>query len=89
MEITGYNANVDAQLEDCPFEWWLNCGNMMYPNLGHIAKNYLSVPAIIQAHTGTLQQKLYFSRNRKMLSGSMVDTSIWLHSNRQTVLKCG
>lgn len=82
IEITGYNANVDILLEDCPFEWWQNCGCIMYPNLCQIAKYYISVPAIIHTHIRTLQDQYNFIRNRTMVSGKTVDATIWLHSNR-------
>jgi len=83
IEVTHYQNQTAAPLEECPLEWWQLMRNKC-PNLNRLASKYHCVPAIIMWHSGCRSYKDYcaFHRKRSQLRTNVVDSLLFLHSNK-------
>ncbi len=84
-EVSHYQNEGNALLEECPLEWWRRLNNRC-PNLTRLANKYHCVPAIVIHRSNlTVQEYLKFHQKRSSLSANVVDTLLFLHVNKNTV----
>lgn len=81
LELDQFKSETSAPLDACPLQWWSH-GSVKCPNLVHLARRYLTLPAaVMPAHRIPLPQALTFHERRKMLSPEEADTLLFLNSN--------
>lgn len=83
VEVSHYQNESNALLEECPLEWWQHMRNKC-PNLSRLALKYHCVPAIIMWNSGNCNFDEYssFYRKRGLLKSSIADSMLFLHSNK-------
>ncbi|KAK7576333.1 hypothetical protein V9T40_012619 [Parthenolecanium corni] len=81
-EVSHYQTECSALLEECPLDWWRHMSNKC-PNLSRLAYRYHCVPAII-TRTGnhSLLDYIKFHQKRSVLNVNIADALLFLHSNK-------
>lgn len=81
LELDQFKSETSAPLDACPLQWWTH-GSVKCPNLVHLARRYLTLPAaVMPAHRIPLPQALIFHERRKILSPEEADTLLFLNTN--------
>lgn len=84
-EVSHYQTEGSAQLEECPLDWWRHM-NSKCPNLSRLAYRYHCVPAVI-TRTGnySLHDYIKFYQKRSVLNVNVGDALLFLHSNKSVM----
>lgn len=77
-EFTQYRDEVNESFEQNPLHWWNEYG-CMYSNLRQAANMFNCVPATLQNRNLTVQQYGKFYERRMILTGEMVEATLWLN----------
>ncbi|XP_034239310.1 zinc finger BED domain-containing protein 1-like isoform X2 [Thrips palmi] len=81
LELDQFKSETSAPLDACPLQWWSH-GSVKCPNLVHLARRYLTLPAaVMPAHRIPLPQALIFHERRKILAPDEADTLLFLNTN--------
>lgn len=84
-EVSHYQTECSALLEECPLDWWRHMSNKC-PNLSRLAYRYHCVPAVI-TRTGnySLLDYIKFHQKRSILNVNVADALLFLHSNKSVM----
>lgn len=84
LELEQFKSETSAPLDACPLQWWQH-GAVKCPNLVHLARRYLSLPAaVMPGHRIPLPQALTFYERRMILPPDHADSILFLNSNCHT-----
>lgn len=84
-EVSQYQSESSAVLEQCPLDWWYHMSNKC-PNLSRLAYRYHCIPAVV-THAGnySLLEYIKFHQKRSNLNVDVADALLFLHSNKNVL----